>query len=91
MSSILLEARLTCALGMGDNHENNVISPNSVVCVCVEKGVILVFAVYIYNCVHSLIYWFLVFECGMITNFIAVNFEKSPSFKALLHRIYVCT
>ena len=33
MSSILLEARLTCALGMGDNHENNVISPNSVVCV----------------------------------------------------------
>ena len=41
------------------------------------------------NHVHPLIYWLLIFNCSIITYFIAISLEKSPSFKAFLHRNYV--
>ena len=43
----------------------------------------------VYNRFHLLIYWLLIFNFCIITYFIAVSLEKSPSFKAFLHRNYV--
>ena len=43
----------------------------------------------VYNHVHPLIYWLLVYNRSIITYFIPVSLETSLSFKALLHRIYV--
>ena len=45
----------------------------------------------VYNRVHPLIYWLLIFNCSIITYFIPVSLEKSPCFKAFFHRIYVHT
>ena len=36
----------------------------------------------VYNRVHPLIYWPLIFNCSIITYFISVSLEKSPCFKA---------
>ena len=41
--------------------------------------------------VYSLIYWFLIFTCSIITYFIVVSLEILLSFKVLLHRINICT
>ena len=38
------------------------------------------------NRVHSLIYWLSIFNCSIISYFIAVSLEKSPSLKAFLHQ-----
>ena len=60
---------------------------NNASCLHGQIAEILVFIVY--NRVHSLMYLLLIFNCSIITYFIAVSLEKSPSFKILLHRINV--
>ena len=73
MSSTSLEARL--------------LLPQCAVWAYAEIAVILDCTVY--NRVHPLIYWLLIFNCSIITYFTPVSLEKSPCFRAFFHRIYV--
>ena len=57
---------------------------NNAICAYVAIAMILDFTVN--NHVHP----FLITNCSIITYFITVNLETLPSFKALLHRTYVC-
>ena len=52
---------------------------NSAVCAYAEIAAILDCTVY--NRVHPLIYWLLIFNCSIITYFIPFSLEKSPCFK----------
>ena len=45
-------------------------------------GIAVILNCMVYNRVHPLIYWLLIFNCSIITYFIPVSLEKSPCFKA---------